>query len=149
MGELRDATLQAEKTLIGTILVFSADSCTDAIDYCKKILKPSDFYDYQETAPDNIHYRIYRAMLQCVAPQKINVAQKMNDLGILFPIDVAYLTECQSIIFDLDYESHSITVLRYSLQRQLKQTNDPIRINEINRELYKLDNKIKVEGVDL
>ena len=91
-GESRNATLYTERQLLGDVLIQSSDGDKEAIDYCRKLLIPYDFYDYQYKDPNNIHARIYRAMLACdLSPHQVSVAEKMEKLNILYSGDIAYL----------------------------------------------------------
>jgi replicative DNA helicase len=119
-GELRLATLQAEKELLGAILIQSAyRDNNEAIDYCRKLLLPGDFLDSQYKDPMNTHARIYQAMLDCrMPPHQIGVAITMSETGTLRDHDIATLigmiaeNECS-----LDYEHYADAVKQYAEQR--------------------------------
>jgi hypothetical protein len=148
MGELRDATLQAERALIGSVLVYSSDNCSDAINYCRNVVKPTDFLDFNYDPPDNRNFRIYTAMLLCDAPQQINTAQKMSGLNLLCPQDISYMSRCIGELADDDYETYAKVVAQYSLQRQIKRLNEQGKTDEIAK-LMNQTNRPKAIGVNL
>lgn len=120
-GELREATLQAERILLGAILINSADGSMEAINYCRSRLLPDDFLDFQYRDPLNTHARIYQAMLHCHNPHQVTTAQTLNELNILRKGDIAYLSEC--IIecpCSLAYDEFCEAVKQYAIQRQGK-----------------------------
>lgn len=119
-GELREATLMAESQLLGAIMIQSAyKDNSEAINYCRALLKPDDFLDHQYKDPMNLHSRIFHAMLACDMPcHQIGVAIRMSELDILRTHDIAELigmiadNECS-----LDYEHYAQAVKRFSEQR--------------------------------
>jgi len=149
MGELRDATMQAERALIGSIMVYSCHSCPDAINRSRQLVKPTDFLDFNYDAPENINFRIYTAMLQCVAPQQINTAQKMFDLKLLYKDDISYLSRCISELADDDYEAYAEVVRQYSMQRQIARLNQQGKTAEIAKLMQSSGIQATVIGVQL
>lgn len=118
-GELREAVLQAERVLLGCILIYSSDGATEAIDHCRKHLFPEDFIDAQYRDPNNIHSRIYQAMLKCQSPHQLSTAQMMNELKLLRAKDISYLSYCiETAPCGLAYDDYCQVVKRYSLARQ-------------------------------
>lgn len=117
-GELRVGTIDAERALLGCILIYSSDGATEAIDHCRQHLTPDDFLDNQYKDPHNIHSRIYQAMLQCSAPHQLQVAQKLSELKLLRTKDISYLSYCiETAPCGLAYDDYCQVVKQYSLER--------------------------------
>jgi replicative DNA helicase len=117
-GELREAVLQAERALLGCILIYSSDGAMEAIDHCRTQLTPDDFIDFKYPDPDNIHSRIYQAMLKCSAPHQLQTAIKMSELNLLRNKDISYLLYCvESAPCGLAYDDYCQIVKQYSMQR--------------------------------
>ena len=108
--DLREATYEAEYSLLGAILLMSEN--TDALKQCLKITPPSDFLNY--------HYgEIYQAMNDAAGPpNQIVVAHELVRMGKFVAGDCALLSEmvarCPS---PLDFIHYARVVHEYSLQR--------------------------------
>lgn len=119
-NEAVEATLQAEESLLGAILIES--SCgREAIRMVRKIVEPLDFLS------DRMN-KIYHAMLNCQQPHQINVAQELHRTNKLFEYDCSYLCHLVSICpCSLDYESYALAVKRYANSRNGVKVNAGFR----------------------
>ncbi len=108
-----DATLQAEESLLGAILIESSDNSTQAISEVNKIVKSEDFYGVDRNS------RVFEAMLRTEHPHQIGVAQTLYRNGKLASGDISYLCH---LVFQcpcsLDYLDYAKAVKTYSLARQ-------------------------------
>jgi len=77
-----------EQNLLGSLLIAGSDGDTEPLTVVAKIVKVADFLPTQ----DNLHRRIYQAMLQGRTDQ-ITVANTMNDSGTLKKGDIPYMSE--------------------------------------------------------
>lgn len=120
-NELSTATNIAEQALIGSLLIEGACQNAKAILEVRKLVAETDFRGYYENSSiinQIIHTRIFHAMLLCQYPHQINVANKMNELGILKSSDCAYMSECIARVpCSLDYIQYARSVKDYSLRR--------------------------------
>jgi replicative DNA helicase len=113
LSEIVYARNFAEQSLLGSILLDSASGSREVILKVSTIVTPDDFYD-------DLHKRIYRAMLACAnPPHQINVAYEMARLNNLMKGDCAYLLNLIATTPNwLDYLDYADKVKAYSLQRQ-------------------------------
>jgi len=83
------------------------------------IMQPSDFLDHR--FHDNQHSRIFSAMVSCLHPDQIGVAEGMHKQGTLKLGDVAHMNLCiAETPCSLDYLHYARAVAGYSLRRQLE-----------------------------
>ena len=86
-GELEVIRL-TEQNLLGSLLIAGSDGNTEPITAMVKLVRVDDFLP----TPDNLHRRIFQAMLQGKTDQ-ITVANTMNDAGTLKKGDISYMSE--------------------------------------------------------
>jgi len=108
------AIREAEMALLGSILIYP-----DVIGEVRQAIHPQDFADHRFR--DNLHTRIYEAMLSCQHPDQITVAREMNRRGTLRRGDCTYLCRLVAEVpCPLDYMYYAQAVAEYSLKRKLQ-----------------------------
>lgn len=115
-----EARRQAERSLLGAILLEGSVSDSPCIQEMRQLLKVEDFQDSHFS--DNLHARIFKAMTTTKdPPNEVVVAQEMNKEGTLRTGDCAYLC---SLIADcpcsLDWDSYAEAVLEYAGRQTTK-----------------------------
>ncbi len=125
MPENLVARREAERALLGAILIQSACHDGNAITEVKKILASTDFMD--STSYQGQHARIYEAMTHLEYPHEVNVAEELNNTGKLVTGDCGYLTQ---LVADcpcsVAYKDFVETILRYSTGKKKPQFKDGI-----------------------
>lgn len=144
--EKKEIVILAEKSLIGTILLYSAGNHSEAIDCVRGIVAPDDFHDFFFKFPHNTHARIYQAMLLCPYPDQLRVAESMNRTRTLASdvingvthSDIAYMSEligeCPCA---MDYEFYARAVHEYGLKRKIylaNQKGDFKRVEDLTKQ---------------
>ena len=120
--EVEIATDIAEEYLLGA-LIMQAD--ISSVKTVKRIITHLDFQGcFQNAHPANWprHARVFYAITLCDRPpHEINVALKMDELGILDKNDCAHLVRFVRVTpCALDYMDYANAVKQYSVQRQVK-----------------------------
>lgn len=112
--ELHAATIEAEESLLGAILVESSDGSRQAIEKISTILKPEYFYIEK-------HRAIYEAMLSCpLPPHQVNIPRQMLTMNTLEDGITKYLSYLISRVpCSLDYMDYTLAVKSYGEQRQV------------------------------
>jgi hypothetical protein len=140
--EVTQATEEAEDSLIGAILVQSSAGQMEAIRDVKQFLEPWDFRGcLPNDKPERWVWRgrIYYAMtLLDIPPNEINVALKMEQLGILQDKDCSLLCHCVWLCpCSLDYLYYAKAVKEYSMKRQAKYYADKGDLKGLNKVMSK------------
>jgi len=123
MSEETEATIQAEESLLGAILIESAYAGNrDAINRARDIISPGNFYGYlpgKAINQQSQRARIFYAMVQSESPpHQVETARTLNQLGLLQTGDVALLCHLVSVCpCSLDFEDYAKAVKDYSLCR--------------------------------
>ncbi|HEY4711435.1 MAG TPA: DnaB-like helicase N-terminal domain-containing protein [Dehalococcoidia bacterium] len=126
-----EARRQAERALLGAILLEGSVIDSPCIQEVRPLLKVEDFLDSRFS--DNLHARIFKAIKTTKdRPNEIGVAEEMNKEGTLRTGDCAYLcsliADCPS---SLDWPYYVKAVLSYA-GRQVKTQYRGLRVEPTN-----------------
>jgi len=80
----------AERELLGSLLVGGADGDIEPLKAARVLVNDTDFLDH--SFHDNIHTRIYKAMLETGRTDQLTVAEKLNDMNLLRLKDITYMS---------------------------------------------------------
>jgi replicative DNA helicase len=112
------ATLEAEEILIGSILL-EASAARNAIPGIKRVFGPEMLSGYGYKGM-NLK-RFYSAMLNCVLPDSVSVANELARTNTLLDGDCSYLYHIQlEVPCSLEYIHYAEIVRDYYLKRQGK-----------------------------
>lgn len=115
------AAMEAEKALLGAILIESADgNSKTAIRESRRFVSPKDFTDY--AMHDSIRSRFFYAMIYCEnPPHQINLARQLNSMDLLKAGDIeemsSLIATCPNCFL---FEDYAKAVKEYSEQRHGK-----------------------------
>lgn len=125
MPEYYVARRDAERALLGALLIEGACHNSQAISEVKQILSPHDFLDnpfYQGQ-----HARIFEAMTHLEYPHQISVAEELNNTGKLLSGDCSYLVglvaDCPCSTAYMDFAK---AVLNYSSGKKKPRYKDGV-----------------------
>jgi hypothetical protein len=105
------AAREAEAALLASILI-----APETLAEVREKVKPEDFQDAR--FHDNLHARIYRAMLTTGLPNQVNVAKALDKAGRLQKGDCSYLCTLVAGAIGIDTMEYAGAVLQYSRERQ-------------------------------
>ena len=110
--EVITARKEAERALLGALLIEGSCPTSTPMAEVAPIVCPTDFLDAQ--FHEGQHTRIFTAMLQCVHPHQIAVAQELNRTEQLQWGDCVYLSELVAEAISLEYVEFARIVAGYS-----------------------------------
>ena len=124
IDESFQAAREAERALLGGLLIARADGSQAAIIEVQKIAVPSDFLDHE--FPDDLHARIFQAMIAAGKSDQISVAHQLNADGKLQKGDCTYLVELVAACVGVECEDYAHTIHEYAEQRRSGKPSAPL-----------------------
>jgi len=116
IDESFQAAREAERALLGALLVAGASGEETPIAEVQKIVKPADFLDHG--FHDDSHSRIFQAMVDAGKSDQISVAHQLNAQDRLQKGDCTYLLELVSIAPGPECQHYAQVVHSYAEQRR-------------------------------
>jgi putative DNA primase/helicase len=116
IDESFQAAREAERALLGALLVAGASGEETPIAEVQKVVKPNDFLDHG--FPDNLHSRIFQAMVAADKSDQISVAHQLNAQGRLQKGDCSYLLDLLSEVAGIEWEQYARSVHDYAENRR-------------------------------
>ena len=111
------AARDAERALLGALLIGGANGGQTPITEVQKVVKPSDFLDHG--FPDDLHTRIFQAMIAAGKSDQITVAQQLNTQERLQQGDCSYLLDLVAQAPAIEWKEYATVVHTYAEQRRM------------------------------
>lgn len=116
IDESFQAAREAERALLGALLVAGAGGEETPIAEVQKVIKSNDFLDHG--FPDDLHTRIFQAMVAAGKSDQISVAHQLNTQDRLQKGDCSYLLELVAIAPGVEWEHYAEVVHSYAEQHR-------------------------------
>ena len=115
IDESFQAAKEAERALLGALLVAGSSGDPAPITESQKVVKPSDFLDHG--FPDDLHTRVFQAMIAAGKSDQVTVAQQLNTQDRLQKGDCSYLLDLVANCVGIECEQYAQAVHSYAEQR--------------------------------
>ena len=111
------AAREAERALLGALLISGANGDQTPITEVQKVVEPSDFLDH--SFADDLHSRIFQAMMAAGKSDQITVAHQLNAQDKLQKGDCSYLSGLVALAPAIEWEEYAVVVHTYAEQRRV------------------------------